>query len=78
MINIKNCDPSNIKWDRKSYQSILFYYIDYGTPNSVKPLYRIINNANGYIEKNNNNNNNNGNKYLTLVTTDKNREKLKK
>ena len=34
------------------------------TTNSVKPLWLIINKANGYIEESN------GNKYLTLDSTD--------
>ena len=42
------------------------------TPNSVKLLYLIINNANGYIEESN------VNKSLTLVPTDESKDKLKK
>ena len=38
----------------------------------VNPLYLIFNKVNGYIEEIN------GNKYLTLVSTNKNKEKIKK
>ena len=40
--------------------------------NSVIPLYLIINKVNGYFEEIN------GNKYLTLVPTNKSKEKIKK
>ena len=40
--------------------------------NSVNPLYLIINKVNGYFEEIN------GNKYLTLVPTNENKEKIKK
>ena len=46
-----------------------FSYINF---NSVNHVYLIIDKVDGYIEKNN------GNKYLTLVSTDKNKETLKK
>ena len=39
--------------------------------NSVNPLYLIIGDVDGYIEKNN------GNKYLTFASTDKNKRKEK-
>ena len=42
------------------------------TPNSVKPLYLIINNANGYIKEYN------GNIYLTLAANDESKVMLKK
>ena len=42
------------------------------TPNSVKLLYPIINNSDGYIEESN------GNKYLAIVPTDENNDTLKK
>ena len=42
------------------------------TPNSVKPLYLIINNANGYIKEYN------GNIYLTLAANDESKDMLKK
>ena len=43
---------------------------DYTKINSVNPLYLIIGEVDGYIEEKN------GNKYLTLVSTDKNKEVL--
>ena len=45
--------------------------ISYATMNCINPLYFIINKINGYIEKSN------GDKYLTLVLTDKIKETLK-
>ena len=61
MIDIKNFDPNKINIDEKSYKSILTYYNNYETTNSVKPLYLTINKINGYIEENNKH------KYLTQV-----------
>ena len=80
MINIKNFDSDQIKIDRNSYKSIIIYYIGYITIknlsyvkiNSVNPLYLIIDKEDGYIEESN------GNKYLTLVFTDKNKGTFKK
>ena len=40
--------------------------------NSVNPLYLVINKLNGYFKEIN------GSKYLTLVPTDKSKEKIKK
>ena len=40
--------------------------------NSVNPLYIALNKVDGYIEESN------GNKYLTIVCTDKNKGMLKK
>ena len=78
MINIKNFDPSSLKIDKKSYKSIDIYYIGYITVkdsdhvkiNSVNSLYLIINEVDGCIEEIN------GNKYLALVSTDRNKEVL--
>ena len=80
MINIKNFDPNLLKIDKKSYKNIDIYYIgyitmkdsDYVKINSINPLYLIIGEVNGYFEEIN------GNKYLTLVSTDKNKEVLTK
>ena len=80
MFNIKNFDPNWIKIDKKSHKNIIIYYIGYITIknlsyvkiNSVIPLYFIIDKADGYIEGSN------GNKYLTLVSTYKNKDILKK
>ena len=77
IINIKNFDPNNIKIDEKSYKNILIYYIGYVTIkdskyvkiNSVNPLYLIFNKVNGYFEEIN------GNKYLTLVPNNENKQK---
>ena len=43
---------------------------DYVKINSVNPLYLIIDKVDGFIEEKN------GNKYLTLVSKDKNKEVL--
>ena len=44
----------------------------YATPNSIRPLYLIINKMNGYIEESNEN------KILTLVLTDESKDTPKK
>ena len=80
MINIKNFDPNLLEKDKKSYKNIDIYYIgyismkdsDYVEINSVNSLYLIINEVDGYVEEIN------GNKYLTLVSSDKNKEVLTK
>ena len=46
--------------------------LDYVNIHSVNPLYFIVDKADGYIEENNRN------KYLTLVSNEKNKETLKK
>ena len=59
MINIRNFDPNLLRIDKKSYESIDIYYIGYITVkyseyvniNSVHPLYLIINEVDGYVEK---------------------------
>ena len=45
-------------------------YFDYVKINSINPLYLIISKLDGYFEEKN------GNKYVTLVSTDKNKEVL--
>ena len=78
MININDFDSNLLKIDKKSHKNIAIYYIEYITMkdsdylkiNSVNPLYMIIGEVDGCIEEKT------GNKYLTLVSTDKNREVL--
>ena len=53
----------------KSHTKI--YYLGYVKPNSVNPLYLIINRINGNIEESN------GNKYLTLYAADECKYTLK-
>ena len=80
MINIKDSDSNPLKIDKKSYRNIDIYYIgyikmkdsDYVKINSGNILYLIIDKVDGYIEEKN------GNKYLTLVSPDKNKEVLTK
>ena len=80
IINIKNFDQNNIKIDEKSYKDILIYYIGYVTIKdlkyekiySVNPLYLIFRKVNGYFEEINKN------RYLILVPTNENKEKIKK
>ena len=75
-----NFDPNNIKIDEKSYKNILIYCIEFVTFKdskyikiySVKPLYLIFRNLNGYFEEINKS------KYLTLVPTYESKEKIKK
>ena len=67
------------KLDEKSSKNFFIYYIEYVTikdskyikVNSVNPLYLIFNKVNGYFEEIN------GNKYLTLVPTNDNNEKMR-
>ena len=78
MININDFDSNLLKIDKKSHKNIAIYYIEYITMkdsdylkiNSVNPLYMIIGEVDGCIEEKT------GNKHLTLVSTDKNREVL--
>ena len=80
IINVKNFDTNNIKIDEKSYKNILIYHIGYVIIkdlkyiklNSVYPLYLIFSKVNGYLEEIN------GNKYLTLVPTNKTKEIIQK
>ena len=80
IINIKIFDLTNISRDEKSYKNIFIYYIGYVTIkdskyvkiNNVNFLHLIFNKVNGYFEEIN------GNKYLTLVPTNENKEKIKK
>ena len=46
--------------------------LHYTAINSVNALYHIINKINGYTEESN------GNRYLTLIPTDENKDTLKK
>ena len=79
-INIKDFDPNETKTHKKLYKNILIYYIAYVTIkdskyvkiNRVTPLYLMFNKMNGYFEEINEN------KYLTLVPTSENKEKIKK
>ena len=76
MIKIKSFDPNSLKIDEKLYKKNDIYYIGYITMkdseyikiNKVNPLYLIINEVDGNIKEEN------GNKYLTLVFTDKNKK----
>ena len=76
--NIKNFDLIDIKIDENSYKNIFIYYIGYVMIKkdlkiySVNPLYLIFGNVNGYFEKVNRD------KYLTLITTNRSKEKIKK
>ena len=72
MTIVDNFYSQNIKVNKKSYKSILIFYIRYKAPNGVKPLNIIFNEINGYIEDNN------GRKYPTLTTIDENKDMLKK
>ena len=76
MINIKKFISNLLKIDKKFYKNIYIYYIGYITTKgidnyksiqSVNPLYFIIGEVDGCIEESN------GNKYLTLVSNDKNK-----
>ena len=76
MIDTKELDSNLLKTDKKLYKNIDISYIGYITMKdldyvniySLNPLYFM----DGYIEEIN------GNKYLMLVSTDKNKELLTK
>ena len=80
IIDFKDFDSNLLKIDKKSYNVIDIYYngyitmknSDYVKSNSVNSLYLIIGKIDGYIEEKNRN------KYLTLASTDKNKEVLTK
>ena len=73
---MKGFDPNNIKIDQQSYKNVLIYYIGYVTIKidlkiyNVNLLYLTYGKVNGYFEEVN------GNKHLTLVPTDKSKEKM--
>ena len=71
VINIKNFDPNNIKIDEKSNKNIFIYYIGHVTIKDSKYVNLIINKVNWYFEINKN-------EYLILVSTNENKEKIKK
>ena len=80
IINLKEFDPSQLNLDKKSSMDISIYYTEYITTKSisdyenitsVNPLYLIINDVEGYIEKNDKN------KYLSFASTNNNKEVLK-
>ena len=78
MVNNKNCDPNRIMIGTKSYKNIYIYCIGYilikyhVNVYCRNPLYFIIDKAYGYIERNH------GNKYFIFVSTDTNKEVLRK
>ena len=79
IINKKILIQNNFKIDENPYKNILIYQSGYVTMkglkyikiNNVNPLYLIFREVNGYFEKINKS------KYLTLVRTNKSKEKLK-
>ena len=72
IMKTKHLDRNKIKINKKSPKNIPIYYVGYVKPDILKPLFIIINNANGYVKGSN------GNKYLTLVSTDESKGELKK
>ena len=75
IITKENSDSVDIKIDKKINKDILIYYIgyviikEYVKIYSVNPLYLICRCVNGYFEEINRN------RYLTVVPTNKNKEK---
>ena len=77
-LKIKDFNLDFLKIDKKSYKNIGIYYIgyitmkdsDYVKNDSVNSLYLIIGKVDGYIEEKNRN------KYISLVSTDTNKEVL--
>ena len=80
IINVKELDPNSIKKDETSCKNILIYYIacvtikdsKYVIINSANPLYLMFNRINRYFEEIN------GNNYLTLVSANESKKKIKK
>ena len=78
IIDIENFDPNSIKIDKKLFENILVYYIGYVAIKkdlkiySVNPTYLIFRYVNGYFREID------VNRYLTLVPTNKSKEKIKK
>ena len=78
IINIKDFDPNLLKIDKRLQKNIDIYYIghitmedsDYVKINSVNSLYLIIDKVDVCIEEKS------GNKYLTLVSTDKDNKEV--
>ena len=78
MINFKNVNSKIPKIDKKSYKNSDIYYIGYITMkdyddvkiDSLNPLHLIISEVDGCIEEKSRN------KYLTLVSTDENKDVL--
>ena len=78
-VSTNDVDPKNIKGNKKPYEVVLIYFIGYKTSNGVKPLYIIFSKINGYIEVSfkiyliiNRS------KYLTLITANNTKGRLKK
>ena len=78
MTNIKDSDSNLLKIDKKSYKKIDIYHIGYITMkdsdhvkiNSVNPLHLVFDKVDWYVKEKN------GNKYVTVVSTDNNKEVL--
>ena len=77
VINIKNFDSNLQKVDKKSYRSILIYYIGYIIKkdeyviNSVNPLYLIVHEVDSFIEEKEES------RYLNFAFTNSNTKVLK-
>ena len=74
MINIKNFVPNLLKINKKSCKNISYITVknsEYVKIDSVNSLYLIIKEVDGCVEEIN------GNKYLTVVSTDKNKKKYR-
>ena len=78
LINIKGFDARLLKLNKKTSTGLGIYYIGCITKkpewnvNSVNPLHLIINRIDGFVEEKN------GDKYLNIVSSDKNSEVLRK
>ena len=77
IININDFEPNDIRIGKNCYKNILIYYIGYVTIKkylkiySVNPVYLVFDKVNRYF------NEIMGNNYLTLVSTNKIKEKIK-
>ena len=78
LIRLFDFDPNMLKLDKKSFEGIDVYYIEYVTKkkqeykiNSVNPFYLLMYKKDGFIEEKR------GNKYLNIAFSDNNDEVLK-
>ena len=78
LIRLFDFDPNMLKLDKKTFEGIDIYYIEYVTKkqeykiNSVNPFYLLMYKKDGFIEEKR------GNEYLNIAFTDNNDEVLKK
>ena len=71
MINIKNVDTNLLKLDKKTSKDTVTKKDEYKI-NSLNPYYLLVHRIDGFIKENE------GSRYLSIASTDRNSEVLKK